>query len=506
MRSLEFVLSIVNLSALCILIILRLKQSHRVRFMAYAPVILAVLEILILGYRWAMMPAYLLAFTLSAALSRQQAHPPTPRSQQNNIRRLVLGGLTGGGVLVFILSFLLPVFFPVFNLATPSGPYQIGTVSYAWTDTKRQELFSANTEDRRRLVVQVWYPVKGNSASARAPYVADAEAVSRGLAQTLSSNGLIKLPSFTFDSFKFVQTHAIPFAPIATDRASVPVLIYLTGLDGFRQANMFQVENLVSQGYVVVGIDQPYTAVSVTFPDGQAIMGLSKPQIQPLIDQSIRPVDPAPARNGRLLPDGIIPYLAEDVSFALDQLEVLNASDVAGILNGRLDLQHVGIFGVSLGAMTTAQACHNDPRLGACLMLDAAMPASVVKAGLMQPAMWLTRPAEDMRLERTRIGGWTERDIEETLSTMQAVFDKAKPGSSYFVSISGMFHLNFTDAPYYSPFTARLGLTGPINSRHGFDIVNAYTLAFFNKALRGQSSPLLRETAQQYPEVNIWIH
>lgn len=506
MRSLEFVLSIVNFFALCVLAIPRLKQSHRGWFMAFPPVILAVLEILTLGYRWTMVPAYLLAFMLSAALISQQVHSPIPRLQQKNIQRLAVGGLIGGGVLVFIISFLLPVFFPIFNLATPSGPYQIGTVSYAWTDTKRQELFSANPEDRRRLVVQVWYPVKGDSSSARVPYVADAEEVSSGLAQTLSSNGLIKLPSFTFDSFKFVQTHAIPFAPIATDRASFPLLIYLTGLDGFRQANMFQVENLVSHGYVVVGIDQPYTAVSVTFPDGQVIKGLSKPQVQPLIDQSISPVDPVPALNGRLLPDGIMPYLAEDVSFVLDQLDVLNVSDVEGILNGRLDFQHVGIFGVSLGAMIAAQACHNDQRLGACLMMDAAMPASVVKAGLTQPGIWLTRPAEDMRLERARIGGWTEKDIQETLSTMQAVYDKARPGSSYFVSISGMFHLNFTDAPYYSPFTSLLGLIGPINGQRGFDIVNAYTLAFFNKSLRGQPSPLLRELSQRYPEVNIQIH
>ena len=398
---------------------------------------------------------------------------------------------------MFLISLILPIFFRVFRLAEPSGPYQIGTVTYHWTDVERQEIFSTNPEDRRQLMAQVWYPVQDDSSAVRAPYVAEATEVSAGLARTLSSNGLIKLPSFAFDHFQDVPTHAIPSAAIAADKISFPVLIYLTGLDGFRQASMFQVEHLVSHGYVVVGLDQPYTAVSVTFPNGQVIDGLSKSQIQPLIDQSISPVDVAPRLNGRSLPNGIIPYLAEDVSFVLDQLELLNATK--GSWNGRLDLQHTGVFGVSLGAMIAAEACHSDRRPGACLMMDAAMPASVVNTGLPQPGMWLTRPANDMRRERTRIGGWTEKDIEETLTTMQAVFDKAGPGSSYFVSIPGMFHLNFTDAPYYSPFTPLLGLTGPINGPRGFDIVNAYTLAFFNKSLRGELSPLLSESSQRYP-------
>lgn len=406
---------------------------------------------------------------------------PKNKTKRPFIKRLLIGGLTGGGVLVFLISLILPIFLRVFRLAAPSGPYQIGTVTYHWTDADRQEIFSANLEDRRQLMAQVWYPAQGDSSAARSPYVADAATVSAGLAQTLSSNGLIKLPSFAFAHFKDVQTHAIPSAAVAADKTSFPVLIYLTGLDGFRQASMFQVEHLVSHGYVVVGIDQPYTAVSVTFPNGQVIAGLSKPQMQPLIDQSIHPVADAPLLNGRSLPNGIIPYLAEDVSFTLDQLEVLNAAE--GMWNGRLDLQNIGTFGVSLGAMTAAQACHNDSRLVACLMMDAAMPARVVDTGLPQPGMWLTRPADDMRLERKRIGGWTEQDIAETLTTMQAVFNKAQPGGSYFVSISGMFHLNFTDAPYYSPFTSLLGLTGPINSQRGFDIVNTYTLAFFDKVL-----------------------
>ena len=129
------------------------------------------------------------------------------------------------------------------------------------------------------------------------------------------------------------------------------------------------------------------------------------------------------------------------------------------------------------------------------------MPANVVQAGLEQPSMWMTRDANTMRLERQRSGGWTEAEIHQTLSTMQAVFAKSLPGDGYYVQIPGLFHVNFTDAPYWSPFTSQLGLTGPINGQRGFDIVNAYSLAFFDKELKGQPSSLLNGLSKQYPEV-----
>jgi hypothetical protein len=506
LRPLEILLTIANLLALCALTIPRLAQMRRVCYAVFLALAIAAIQVLAEGTRWQMVPAYVLALALSAASALRIILPPKKKIGQNLAKRLVIGGSICIGILLCIASLVLPILLPVFHLAAPSSLYQIGTVKYHWTDTSRQEIFSTNPTDRRQLMAQVWYPVKEDLSSARAPYVDDAGAMSAGLTQALSSSGLVELPSFFFDHFKYVRTHAIPSAPVATDKASFPVLIYVAGLDGFRQASMFQVENLVSHGYVVVGLDQPYTAAAVTFPNGQVIKGLTRAQVQPLIDQSISPVANAPKLNGQPLTNGIVPYLAQDITFTLNQLVTLNSSDPKAILISHLDLKHVGVFGVSLGAMVAGEACHEDLRFSACLMMDAAMPADVVRSGLQQPGMWLTRPASDMRLERARSGGWSEKDIQQTLSTMQAVYTKARPGGSYYVSIPGMFHLNFTDTPYWSPFTSQLGLTGPIDGQRGFDIVNAYSLAFFDSALKDRPSPLLAGLSKQYPEVNISTH
>jgi hypothetical protein len=439
-----------------------------------------------------MVPAYVLTGLFLLVWLWQSFMPVDGSIKQVLTNRFVSGFVIILCIISMGLSAALPIVLPVFQFPRPSGLYQIGTLTYHWVDNSRHEIFSTNPEARRELMAQIWYPVKGDTSSVRAPYVQDASALSSGLARSFH------VPGFTFDYFQDVTTHAIPSAPVASDKPSYPVLVFLTGVTGFRQSNTFQVEELVSHGYIVVGIDQPYAASMVVFPDGRQILGWTRDQMQPLIQQSLSPAANAPIVNGQTLTNGIIPYLAQDVNFTLDQLTALNRADPAGLLTGRLDLQRVGTFGVSLGAMVAGEACHRDTRLKACLMMDAAMPADVVQAGLQQPSMWMTRPASDMQLEN-----WAKADIVQTLSTMQAVFNKEPVGDGYYVSIPGMFHINFTDGPYFTPLGSLLSppLAGPINARRGFDIINAYSLAFFDQHLVGSPVALLNGPSKQYPEV-----
>lgn len=265
--------------------------------------------------------------------------------------------------------------------------------------------------------------------------------------------------------------------------------------------NTFQVEELVSHGYIVVAIDQPYAAASVIFPDGRQVAGLSKSQVNALIQQSISPVESAPILNGRTFSNGIIPYFAQDVSFTLDQLAALNQSDPNGVLTGDLDLQRAGIFGISLGCVVGSEACLQDSRLQACMLMDAFIPANVVQKGLRQPTMLMTRDVKTMQLE-----GWSQSDITQTQITMREAFEKSPQGEGYLVQVLGMFHLNFTDIPYWSPIFSWLGITGPIDGQRGQDIVNAYSLAFFDRYLRGSPSMLLDSSTSPYHEVIFEVH
>ena len=168
-------------------------------------------------------------------------------------------------------------------------------------------------------------------------------------------------------------------------------------------------------------------------------------------------------------------------------------------------MQHAGAFGVSLGGIVASEACRQEPRLRACLVMDAPVPTDVVQSGLDQPTMFITRDAETMRLERRRAGGWSEADISEHQTTMRAAFESLR-GDGYFVQVSGMFHLNLTDIPYWSPLLSWLGSIGPIDPQRAHDIVNAYSLAFFDRHLQGRPATLLDPSASQYSEVLFESH
>ena len=124
----------------------------------------------------------------------------------------------------------------------------------------------------------------------------------------------------------------------------------------------------------------------------------------------------------------------------------------------------------------------------------------VVKAGLAQPGMRITRDAASMRLERQRAGGWPDAEIEAHQTSMRAVYEGLS-GAGYFVRVPGMFHSNFTDIARWTPLSRVLGLAGPIDEQRAHGIVNAYSLAFFDRHRTGRQAKLLEGAAKQDPEV-----
>src|SRR5690606_31292139 len=131
---------------------------------------------------------------------------------------------------------------------------------------------------------------------------------------------------FTLQHLEHVTAHAVPAAPVADDAHDYPVLVFLEGLGGYRQMNTFQVEELVSHGYIVAAIDQPHAASVVVFPDGREVAfdtRMEPPHRLPGYDPETSPAHSAFA-------DARMPYLAQDVTFTLDQLTAINESDPNG--------------------------------------------------------------------------------------------------------------------------------------------------------------------------------
>jgi Predicted dienelactone hydrolase len=398
-------------------------------------------------------------------------------------------------IVVFIMLAVLLAriaLFPAIRFVKPTGPFGIGTLTYHVKDGSRTEIFQEDPRAPRELIVQVWYPAAGEASAERAPYLPDARMVTKELAR------LFRVPRFLFHHIRRARSNAISSAPAASPGGDgYPVLIFLEGLAGFRQMNTFQVEELVSHGYIVAAIDHPYAAACVVFPDGRHAAGYPIGRMKELMAPSLEEVAHPSAVNGHVLKDGIIPYFAEDVRLVLDELGKWNEADPFGILTGKMDLRRIGVFGVSLGGIVAGEVCQAEARLKACLIIDAPMSRNTVANGLRQPAMWITRDAETMRQE-----GWSEKDIDQHQTTMRAVFERM-PSDGYFVQVPDYFHINPTDIPCWWPLLTRLvKMRGRIDWKRAHAITNDFTLAFFNKYLKGVSGDLL-ECGDKYPEVTL---
>ena len=357
----------------------------------------------------------------------------------------------------------------------PMGKYAIGTVSYWVTDPDREEIFITDKHQARQIPIQVWYPAENTTHPDYAPYIPEVTKVSKAISE------LLHIPKALLYPLQFKRSNALVKAPVNKGKAQYPILLYLTGLYGHRCISTFQIQELVSQGYIVVGIDCPIAVALATFPDGSTLKSLPRTLIDPMLNESLTEENPLLNYNGKTFEGGLIAYFAKDVSRVIDFLTSLNTNDPNHLLYNKLNLDRLGAFGVSLGGIIVSEASWKDPRIKANLIMESRIPLKIAQTGLRVPTMVITRPAEAMRTERERSGGWTESDIQEHLNTMGNLCKNT--AESEFVQIPNIFHVDFTDAPLWVPFPHLLGFSGktPIEETH--HKLNELTLTFFGKHL-----------------------
>jgi pimeloyl-ACP methyl ester carboxylesterase len=261
-----------------------------------------------------------------------------------------------------------------------------------------------------------------------------------------------------------------------------PVILYLPGVTGYMQMGSFQTADLAAQGYVVVTLNQPGAVAAAVLPDGTVIEGLNRAEATALIAPAYRVSDQAlPDRFARALAPqiSIVPWFAADVGLVLNRLAQINV-DPSHPIHGLLDLDHTGVMGMSLGAIVAAQACATEPRITACLMMDAPVPTAMAAVGLRQAALWISRPKADQRLERAASGGWPEDEIDAQAATIAQTLANSPQGQ--LVQLRGLFHIDFTDLSALQPAFGWLGQSGPAGAARAHRQITDLTRRFFAKA------------------------
>ncbi|WP_371502753.1 alpha/beta fold hydrolase [Kitasatospora sp. NBC_00374] len=429
----------------------------RVTIAAAAVFVPSVILLSVAGIRWQLMPvlagaAVALPFALSPLLRRPASRPAWRARWWLALPGSVacVGLIATGPVAAW--AFPVPVF------PEPSGDFAVGTRVVQWTDPLRPETFTADPDDRRTVVIQLWYPAqKGPTDAQRAQYLGRTEHEARTVSDALARG--VGLPGFLVDGAPRAHTHSVFDAPVAGGGERFPVVLFSPGSGGVRTQNTAWAEELASHGYVVAALDHPYDSAAVVLADGRTISTEIASTGDPDKDDELA-VDWTAVR-------------AADLSFVLTQLDHLDRGEIADPLTGRLDTGRVAVTGHSMGGAAALQAARQDRRFDAVIDLDG-YPHGPTSPSLHQPTLALTQAITP---------GTDPRYIPRLTEAL-----KLSTATSYRLTIPGAAHLTFMDGPLYLPPVP--SIVGSLGRTESPRVVAAATLAFLDAVLQDRPGDL----------------
>lgn len=490
-------LEIITLGALAVvLVVMAIPGSKRPRWLRLLPAfsaIIILLQVFIEGYRWQMVPAYILGAIVFLAGLATLIWGRRPAGKSRWVSRTqMIGSLLGLAVVWIAIELCVQV--PVFRMPVPSGPHAVGTRTFLLIDESRIDDASPIQSGYRSMSIQVWYPAELTGKEEGTTYL------SKDIRDELEALGG---PPAWFSGYQDrIRTYAYWDARVAQADEQFPVIIYSPSGNASLHKILF--EELASRGYVAVSISHPHWS-NVLFDDqGNVIpqggvgeryqawfreentsaVQTAKGQI--LGGNTIGVLEQAQIDLNRARPIAIaeLRQWSEDVVFVLDQLAAMNLP--GGFFDCQIDLSRTGVMGFSLGGATAGQFCVTDSRCRVGINIDGFMFGDILDSNLKVPFMFIH--SENPELRPGLVG---------------ALFYERAENSAYMVQIAGAIHGDLgAPSPNGQPIILETGvsLTQFPDGAYLARIMNDYILTFFDKHLGSKPASLL-DGPPPYPEV-----
>ncbi|MCF7929912.1 MAG: dienelactone hydrolase family protein [Acholeplasmataceae bacterium] len=464
MHLLEVLIFVLSLVMIGLLITKKNIKNIYVLSLPIITILVIILHFLIDGTRWQMYALYIAVIIIIVLLYLKIF-------KQDHIKQFIKRILIVFLSLFMFISLLSVIVFPIYEIPSPTGDYLIGTESFVIEDQNRYELYSDQSNEFRKIKIQIWYPAQMVEGYQRAPWLEDGQVVARALSKDTG------LPFFVLDHAANIMSNAYHMAPISLDLNEYPVIVISHGWRGFRNLHTDMAEELASLGYIVIGIDHTYGSVATVFSDE---------------DIAYLNLDALPPRE--TTPDFIdyanqlVNTYALDISTTLDYLEELNDVSSTSRFSGKFDLTEIGLLGHSTGGGADVAIAIDDDRIDALIGLDAwvePIDDEEINQGLSIPSLFL------------RSGSW-ETGLNNT--NLYALIESSTYPSEFY-QIDGTTHYDFAMVYMYSPLTRYIGFTGSVESRYLNTILKSMISDFFNENLRNDSNSEI--DANQWDEVRM---
>jgi dienelactone hydrolase len=357
------------------------------------------------------------------------------------------------------------------TLPGPAGPDQIGTVSLHLVQAGRPDPWVPGRT--RELMISLTYPARHAGRYPAAPYM------EAGAWESFQQD--LNIPA---GSVLVPRTAAHEGAPVDRHPGGLPVILYSPPSGGDRSFNTALVQDLASRGYLVATVDHTYSDDEAEFPDGR-------------VAQRVLPENPT---DQQLTAE--VAEREKDMRFVLDELTVLDHGTnpdaghrtLPGGLYGAMNLNEVGMLGMSLGGDTAAATMFDDSRIKAGIDMDGTLhDGPVVTSGLNRPFMLLSSAGHNRDNDPSWASFWNastgwKRDFQLLGSAHGSYFD----GEVLFPQLAGVLGL--------TPCGLK-GLIGTIDPARAITAESAYVGAFFDRHLRHHPEPLLDGPSPRFPEM-----
>jgi|GEM_PF-3231370 len=342
----------------------------------------------------------------------------------------------------------------VITLPALTGKYGIGTTVLPLIDSSRPETITELIpDDVREIMVRIWYPADTGASGDTLEYV-----------DSITEHFLVQKDSFPSGFFSTIKTHAIKNIPVAGGSEKFPVLLFSPGLGCICQLYQAFIEDLVSHGYIVAGMNHPYFANIAVFPDGH------------FMEYGFDSLD-NPAEHFHVVVD--------DAKFVIARLKYINDSLHSHTLFRRMNLENTGMYGHSFGGAASVETALQAPVVKAGVNIDGTLFGTSHLTLFDDPVYIMVN--ENHQTDFTIDSAWHYL----TGDGFRAVVKKSR-------------HFSFMDLILY-PENALPGRflqeIGTIDSIALVQFTLKSLLAFFNCYLKSDSRDSILAVAKQYDEV-----
>ena len=364
------------------------------------------------------------------------------------------------------------VLVPLDSIEPPRGKYDIGTQVYFWTDQSRGEVYTTDPSDFRELMVQVWYPAKGGAGYQSAPHVTFPKKAISSIAKTAG------LPAnFGKHGTQLISSSVYGLTPIQNEK--FPLILFSHGDGGLLNQNTSQVEELVSNGYIVIACNHTYNA-SITFDkNGKEI----------LYKQNVSWNEQAQYHK-KYYTNLLINYRYKDLLFLLNTLKQENFNDAKNNpFKNIINFDKVGAMGHSMGGGTAYTAMLKDKNIKAGVALDGWFFGLLDKEASKDTKKPFLHIGQEQFLDDAIEGDINDsKDGKKNFTIYNTMLKNNK--ESYGVYIKNSLHYSYTDLKLIyrasSPLSIPLNSLGKVDKQIVDVVMDKTVLDFFNYALKNQ--------------------